>query len=633
MNQYLLPIVALLSMLAKSRNQDIYHIPLPVDIYHMMDSLCINFKVLTEEEALEKIHRILLTIWSIKWIRTQENNIPDPTERCLVLLALRKDGAFKKANEVTSIIAKFQYCMRLVFIKEIKNKIELEGTTEDEACTSLQAYFTEKTNFTFSRLCSLQHRASSAAYSTMGVPHIWWSDTIAWKSMVYKGNTIHFSDVCKIFTDLEARLVDQWENKVLMGKKLRVAYDFLADDLTNNSLGYSFMEDERNKHLVNKGLLLKEFLTDPAICSYFTVSYGDNIVWNKDSLRGWLADYAKLHGLLLLRTEMLSGAPARGTELTAMTYRNTFTRSLRNLIILGEHIVLLCLYQKTSAITGQDKLIPHSLDAVTGDILIQDLMMARTFAELAVHICFPNNKNIKELYHNFIFISHQKLFSTDDLSATMSQHALPFIHYSLTISSWRHIQTAWKRKFRCSVDELIDDDRRDNVEALQAGHSRATENQIYGLSSHALAGAAEDILPLFLNASITWQTQCGVRPGGKFWPYNYTSSAIGVTTGDPQSADTAQSSVAHTHTTQVLQPMAEEITNNVMEQLSPMITNLIQEAIRNALTSASYMSHMQLLIQQQLQLKTRDETQMQLQSSLSVIEGSDHNDSDSDSDN
>ena len=45
----------------------------------------------------------------------------------------------------------------------------------------------------------------------------------------------------------------------------------------------------------------------------------------------------------------------------------------------------------------------------------------------------------------------------------------------------------------------------DNIEALQAGHIQAMENQIYDLSVHTLAGEPEDILPYYLETSMSWQ--------------------------------------------------------------------------------------------------------------------------------
>ncbi|KAG1832560.1 hypothetical protein DFJ58DRAFT_736345 [Suillus subalutaceus] len=95
----------------------------------------------------------------------------------------------------------------------------------------------------------------------------------------------------------------------------------------------------------------------------------------------------------------------------------------------------------------------------------KDLALTRPFAEVAAYICYPDKPSIKDL------------------------ESVEKIGFPLGVNSWRHISTAFKRK----------------LEALQAGHSRATENRIYGLSPDALASGAEDLLPLFLQASNNWQ--------------------------------------------------------------------------------------------------------------------------------
>ncbi|KAG6328932.1 hypothetical protein ID866_10156 [Astraeus odoratus] len=61
-------------------------------------------------------------------------------------------------------------------------------------------------------------------------------------------------------------------------------------------------------------------------------------------------------------------------------------------MVFGWHVMLLCQYSKTTALTGQDKLIPHGLDAVTSNILIQDLIIVCPFAQLAAKICFADSK-------------------------------------------------------------------------------------------------------------------------------------------------------------------------------------------------------------------------------------------------
>ncbi|KAG6326303.1 hypothetical protein ID866_12786, partial [Astraeus odoratus] len=51
----------------------------------------------------------------------------------------------------------------------------------------------------------------------MGLPKIWWKDTENWTSMLYRGQLINFEDLCAMFMDIEDRLVQLWEKRVLNG--------------------------------------------------------------------------------------------------------------------------------------------------------------------------------------------------------------------------------------------------------------------------------------------------------------------------------------------------------------------------------------------------------------------------------
>lgn len=247
-----------------------------------------------------------------------------------------------------------------------------------------------------------------------------------------------------------------------------------------------------------------------------------------------------------------------------MIYHNTQMRSTRNLMIFGQHVALLRQYSKTTGFAGQDKLIPHSLDAVTGDILIQDLAIARPFAQLAAKICFGDDE-ITQLYKDLLFVNFDRMFTSEHLSSIMSHYSQPRLQYSLTINSWRHIQTAWKRKFRCASEEILEQEGSEDVDALQAGHTRATENRIYGLSTNSLStSAAEDILPLFLQASTSWQERCGVVPGGQFISYYQARSSAATTPnrhGQLQSKHDA---------------MVDDIVNKLVEHLTLMFVTLVQ---------------------------------------------------------
>ncbi|KAG6369358.1 hypothetical protein JVT61DRAFT_15005 [Boletus reticuloceps] len=60
---------------------------------------------------------------------------------------------------------------------------------------------------------------------------------------------------------------------------------------------------------------------------------------------------------------------------------------------------------KTTVLTRQDKLIPHSLDAVTSNILIQDLALAQLFTEIAACAYFLGQPQVVELYRDHLFVN------------------------------------------------------------------------------------------------------------------------------------------------------------------------------------------------------------------------------------
>ncbi|KAF8425053.1 hypothetical protein L210DRAFT_3509366 [Boletus edulis BED1] len=487
MKQYIIPVVCLLSMLLRElwigmEQENIVISKLEDLIEQDQEPSCI----------IQQIHVVLMKLWTTRWRKMSDcpQNITDPTEAALALMTLNQDGSFKEPKDVTRIIAKLEYCMRLTFLKEIRAQAEhINGNImEVAACDALQPWFTEKTYSTFSRLRSLQHRASAIAYETMGLPHIWWTDTEAWMSLKYKGNSIAFSDLRDMFQDMENDLIAIWKDKILRGLPLRADYKDLVDDPSNTDVGYSFLFEPKNTCFQDRTRLVRAVIQGQGGFSRFLLQDEDGKpIWNRSALCNWLQDYAALQKLLLLRTEMLSGAPARGTELTAAIYCNTQTRPTRNLMVFGQHVTLLCQYSKTSAMTGHEKLIPHSLDAITSDILIQDLALARPFAQLAAKICF-DDETVVRLYKELLFVNFDRKFTSENLSAVMAKYSLPRTQYALTINPWRHIQTAWKRKFKCTMEHIVEIDETENVDALQAGHTRATENRIYGLSTHSLAG-------------------------------------------------------------------------------------------------------------------------------------------------
>ena len=507
------PVSGLLAMLLRPQTTN-YRFSLPALIKEAVQRLRNHQGDI--KGAAQLVFDALFLLWTRRWMpSTGGEAIADPTIRYLALSSLKSDGGFKDVSAITPELAKLQYCMRLVFLKAIHQD---GGEDVLEKCRQMQPWFMEKHDTTFNTIRSLQHRASDIAYRTINLPNVWWIDEDNFQALLYKGDRIQLADIRNMISRLQLDMKVKWEQDVLCGLDIQVTYGWLCDDLSCKEVGYSFLSDKRNKCFLDPTLLASAILSDPVLRGQFIIR--DTAVWNVHRLRQWLANYCMLLEWQLVAADITTGSPSRGTELTAMTLANSAECPLRNLVVFGEYLTLLCTYQKTSALTGNDRCIPHALDAFSSDLMVQSLAIARPFAIFAVLLIYPGQPDVIQLYQKHLFVNHAKFCDTEDITAALQKITLVSLGCSLGVNGWRHVSTPFRRKLCTRMDELVEQDGMESVEVLQSGHSRQTENRVYGVSADALAGVSEDILPLFLKASTDWQVECHLIPGGMRLAYS-----------------------------------------------------------------------------------------------------------------
>ncbi|KAG6847257.1 hypothetical protein H0H93_009255, partial [Arthromyces matolae] len=349
--------------------------------------------------------------------------------------------------------------------------------------------------------------------------------------------------------------------------------------------GYSFITEPKNKFAQYKNTLITSILATPALRKRFiSAEYDNKVHWNKVALRNWLHRYSSFEGLLLVRAEMLGGAPGRGTELTAMTFKNVPTASHRNLVSFGKYITMLVTYHKGTAMTGTEKLIPHAFDGVTSDLIIQNLVLARPFAQMAAYICYGHQPDVLKLYDENLFVNNGQLFNSTHVTKIMEESTEAILGIKLGLQSWRQVVIAFRRKHCTGMEELFDFDSQDTVGALQASHSRRTENRIYGLSPDALSGVAEDVLPLFLDASTQWQVAVKAVPGGMLMSY-HDCRAIHF----DKLCQVGSIKIAHAPSAAAPPPSLDvsqvvgQISNQLLQLLPQLVDRTVQEALQKHL--------------------------------------------------
>lgn len=120
--------------------------------------------------ALEPmIDKVLDQIWTVEWHRSPICQHPDPTEHYIILSTLRRDGTFSQPKQVTPLLAKLKYLIRVYMVRRMTD----DGKRK-ETVTTLERWFWEKQHSSFNTVCDLQHKASSIAMFTQELANVWW---------------------------------------------------------------------------------------------------------------------------------------------------------------------------------------------------------------------------------------------------------------------------------------------------------------------------------------------------------------------------------------------------------------------------------------------------------------------------
>lgn len=462
------------------------------------------------------IHTLLFLVWTRPYKITAEDKFPDPSVRFVMFQSMHFDGSHSNPTTLTPILSKMKHNIRLVLGYEIGCGSHLPHTAREEMerYQLLEKWVREGlTDSPFHTICSIQHVASNLVFATPGRIHLFWPKPDDHSVLNYHGDEIRLSSLHDVVHSLEVDMKTQFE-ELTMGVKVRVNCAQMHDDLSKTTVGYSFIDNDPSSKL--RGSLLCAIFGDAELKNRWLYPGVDGMPeWNLHEAASWLHKYSLLSKNHLTRIELLSGGPIRGTEITGAQHRATAFYQERNLVVIGKHLVFVGRYGKTSGRTGHDKMILHSLDAFTSDLLLQDLALLRPFAEFLAARVYPDS-GIDLLYHNNLFVNRNRLFTSDDLTVSLKELTNKFMVNSYNLQDIRHIMIAFRRRNCTHTSKTLDDDIQEGINAEQAGHTLQVEQRLYGISTDAILTHSEGLLPMYLEASSEWQMLMDTVPGSCF---------------------------------------------------------------------------------------------------------------------
>ncbi|KAJ3539138.1 hypothetical protein NMY22_g4870 [Coprinellus aureogranulatus] len=492
---------------------------------------------LKESKSQEDLHRVFVQLWLHEWPSRITQSFPDPTLTFLALSTLKSTGEWAHPREVTGTIAKLHRAIRLTVLTELHQRLRRTiGLHEMTEMKNLQVWVKSHEMSTFADLYSLQKYASTIVYNTIGFPKVVFPNRRKkdYNDMLYDGNPVSIGGLQKIEGKMEDRIVDLFQNRVLLGKKLRVDYTTVSDNLSSSVPGECFLDNKNNdfhKHMDDLG---NAIFDDPDLFKEFMVQDpSGKWVINEHRAMMWFEDLAEVEAHTALGTEMKSGAPIRLTELVCSLMRNRHTRT-RNVMAVGDHLALVGQYSKTTSQTGLDKITPRAFPGFEQDVVVQLHTFARPFAIFLAEQLWPEQPEIAMAYSELLFMGVKKELNPDHLSALMGKISASVLGWSMKIRPYRHINIAFKgHKCKGLIDQELEKEIISEIHALQSGHSVATERRIYGLDKENLNGISEDMIALYLDASMEYQKAFGIPVGGSGLPYTQLRMADFVQEEEP----------------------------------------------------------------------------------------------------
>ena len=266
-------------------------------------------------------------------------------------------------------------------------------------------------------------------------------------------------------------------------------YTPLSDNISNSAFGFSFLTLDSNKiyFTPSSRRILEAIILGPE--SKRWIISQDPPRLNATPAKIYLKLFALMQDLLMVGIYTLCGQPPRIKELLSAQLRNTDV-SRRNLFIYGKDLVITTSYHKGASQYGTQKIIPRFFPARLAQIMFAYIYFIRPFAIL----CQEHAGIEPTLAGSRIWPSSSgaaDICQPRYLTTILRRYTKEYMFCELTARQYRQVSIKIDMDIIRTPLALIEDKEEnsgsgsepddDIYHTLQAGHSRNTERNNYGV--------------------------------------------------------------------------------------------------------------------------------------------------------
>ena len=248
----------------------------------------------------------------------------------------------------------------------------------------------------------------------------------------------------------------QWEPPGQGPPPPSFALSELRENAANIQVGWSFLQHEANRSQLgpyNRWLLDRVVHTAALRQRWFHKAETAGGVlprapaWDARIAALYMKAVKRFMQRLAMLALIMSGQPARGTELLSLRFNNTQIGGCRNIFLVNEQFSFITLYHKGFAMGGTTKLVDRFLPVELSQILVRYLVLVRPFED---HLAQLLHYNPGRLRSAFLWPKRDGTpWETAQISDFLASETTAILgrQARLNISSYRHVAIAISREF------------------------------------------------------------------------------------------------------------------------------------------------------------------------------------------
>ena len=224
--------------------------------------------------------------------------------------------------------------------------------------------------------------------------------------------------------------------------------------------------------------------------------------WQVTAVRQYLKQERRFLARFAMLVQVLSGQPARGSELFSLRFQNTITGGPRNVYLEHGLVTFITMYHKGYNIKGSLKLINRFLPPELSQRYIQYIVFIRPFIQQLHRLVLGQADTTAFIWDPANWrTSHLSDFWAEESARELGDQS------RIQVSSWRHLAIAISREFMPKgeyFDREVNADLARDLDS-QAAHDVCTAAMTYGRLVSEAEGQIRPARERYRRISLLWQ--------------------------------------------------------------------------------------------------------------------------------